>query len=111
MTTIRLIFMTASCVFGGCAAFRAVSLWLTGKCFFPRGYASALIPDLQQPRVEAQPRTNNGVFGKPEAYRTESGAAANRLMKQSGKSFVQTLAQTLNGAQASLPASLTQKAS
>jgi hypothetical protein len=59
---------------GGSAAFRAVSLWLTGKALFPRGYASIFVP----PESERLGTASNEltVFGKPQAYRTENGKAA-----------------------------------
>ncbi len=71
----------------GSAAFLAVSLRLTGKGFFPRGYASALVSTCNSQGVEAQPQTHTTVFGKPEAYRKESGEAAGRLMKHHCKTF------------------------
>jgi hypothetical protein len=72
----------------GLAAFFAVSLRLTEKGFFPRGYASALVSRCNSEGVEAEPRTNTAVFGKPEAYRKDSGEAVTRLNETSLEEFL-----------------------
>ena len=65
------------------------------RCCKPTAYRKELFfheamppPWFRHERVEAEPRTNTAVVGKPEAYRKESGEAAGRRIKASLQDFL-----------------------